>query len=575
VTWRLRSSFGLSLLVAALAGCDYGSGAPPVTPPGTLQPGYDPLPGGGRSLGPAGQPVGSSAPAPPISDQQREKRTAILDAVINLIQTAALKPGGENFKQATQKLNDYFEGTDPKEYAVSPAARAFLLGQEALGRRLTEPDIQGLESPEWALPSARHLEDCMMYYGLATRVAGTGDDLTRVRRLFDWVVRHVELVPAGSLSVPERGLAQAQARPYDVMLRGMATEGPGDWSERGWLFVALCRQLGIDAGLLTYTPRRQKEPVPWVCAILVGDKAYLFDTRIGLAIPGPGGDGVATLDDVLADRKVLDRLDLPGQSPYSTSRADLLASPTKIGVLIDSSPGYLSPRMGLLQRELRGKDRTILFRDPAEQSEAFAKVLGARFGGAKLWQMPITVLTLLFTNPQFAEATQWALSLFRPELPLLHARVQHLRGETSEAIEEYVKFRFAEDLRLANPKKDKVPKEVQEALDAYATYFLALGHLDQGNAEQAEFFFRKTVEMLPEYGPRQPFYTMFRWGAESNLGRLNEAKGDLSRATDYYARPVPTSQHHGDLLRARALIWRNPTMPAAPAAGKSAVRSRQ
>ena len=49
------------------------------------------------------------------------------------------------------------------------------------------------------------------------------------------------------------GLPQAFARPYDVLLRGMATEAQGVWAERAWLFIALCRQLDIDAGLITYT----------------------------------------------------------------------------------------------------------------------------------------------------------------------------------------------------------------------------------------------------------------------------------------------------------------------------------
>ncbi len=33
----------------------------------------------------------------------------------------------------------------------------------------------------------------------------------------------------------------------------MATEAEGYWAERTWLFMALCRQLGIDTGLVTYS----------------------------------------------------------------------------------------------------------------------------------------------------------------------------------------------------------------------------------------------------------------------------------------------------------------------------------
>ncbi len=113
--------------------------------------------------------------------------------------------------------------------------------------------VKALSAPKWTIRDARHLEDCMLYHAVAARVAGEGDDLTRVRRLFDWLVRNVQLVPAESLAVP--GRRQAQARPADVLFRGMATEN-GIWSERGWLFMSLCRQIGVDVGILTYSPRR-------------------------------------------------------------------------------------------------------------------------------------------------------------------------------------------------------------------------------------------------------------------------------------------------------------------------------
>ncbi len=49
-------------------------------------------------------------------------------------------------------------------------------------------------------------------------------------------------------------------------MRGMATEEGGTWAERGWLFMSLCRQLGIDVGLITYTPTNLKEPIAWITA---------------------------------------------------------------------------------------------------------------------------------------------------------------------------------------------------------------------------------------------------------------------------------------------------------------------
>jgi hypothetical protein len=546
-------------LLAAPAGCDY-SNSTPMAPPGMTPEDYSSNSGASRA-GPPGSPGKHSL----SGEGDEERKEIILEDIINLIQTASLKPGGRNFEIATEGLNQFFEDTPPSEYALNSAARAYLREQ------WPEDTIRDLESPKWTLRDARHIADCMLYRSIALRVAGTGDDLTRVRRVFDWVVRQIMLVPAGSLGVP--GIGQAFARPYDVLLRGMATESEGFWAERGWLFMALCRQLGIDVGLITYTPAgaEDKEPVGWICAALIDKELYLFDARIGLEVPGPSGAGVATLDEAMGQPSVLDRLDLPGQSPYGTTSPLLANCPSKIGIWIDSSPGYLSPRMLLLQSSLVGKDRTILHRDPADQRAKFVAALGDRAGKVTLWGLPIQVQTLLSTSPQFVEATRRSLMPFDPQFPLVYARMKQLKGETQGAIQDYVTFRFAQGATLMD-KETPMPSDVQQALDIYATYFLALCHLDRDDPKQAAFFFEKTLTLLPEPSPGRPYYSMLRWGAQSNLGRLEEARGDSSRAIAYYTERNPTYQHHGDLVRARELVWQDPIaslpapLPSAPPA---------
>ncbi len=507
------------------------------------------------------------------------ERAAILASSIELIQRAALQPGGDNFGLATQKLNQFFEGTPESEYLLDFAARAFLQPQ------LPPEKLKEIETTVWSLRDARHLEDCMMYYAIASRVGGTGDDLARVRRVFDWMVRQIQLVPAGSLG--SRQLPQVPARPYDVLLRGMATESEGFWAERSWLFMALCRQLGVDVGLIAYargnvveplvarndqasqsgqllqSSKPQRQPIPWLCAALIGGQAYLFDCRIGLPIPGPGGTGVATLNQALADPVILDRMNLPGQSIYGTSQASLLASPSRVGVLMDSSQGSVTPRMKLLQRDLTGKNRTILYRNPSEQRDHFVRVLGDRCGEIRLWTTPIYVETELFRNAQFVSSSAQSLLFFRPEFPLIVARVKHLRGDLPEAIQEYVSFRLGENLPLVTDKKKTIPKEIQEGLDIYATNYLALAHLERNNLDQAEAMFRRLLDILPEFGPRQPYFDMLRWGAQANLGRIYQSRGDSRRAIAYFSQIEPTAQYHGNLWQARELVWQNP-MAAAP-----------
>jgi len=588
ILWSGRTAAVLG--IALLSGCDYAAPDPSLATGGSVRPGY--IPSSPRSSAPA-----SAADKYAAGPRAQEERTAILESSITLIQRAALQPGGDNFRLAVQKLNHYFEGTKPTEYQLGSVAREYLQTQ------LPPPELKELENRTWSLRDARHLEDCMMYYGIATRVAGTGEELAQVRRVFDWAMRQVQLVPAGSLRAERLG--QAYARPYDVLLRGMATESEGFWAERTWLFMALCRQLGIDTGLITYTKSNSlelvvpkygtnieieatllgakkppKPPIIWICAALIDNKAYLFDARLGLEIPGPYGDGVATLEQALTDPAILDRMNLLGQSPYGTSRASLLASPSKIGILIDSSPGYFSPKMKLLQGELAGKNRTILYRDATEQRDHFTHVLGERNGGVGFWTLPYQVLDRLFKDPRFVESIQASLFLFNREFPLVYARVKQLRGEIDEATQEYVTLRLKPNATWVTDKKKLIPKEVQDALDIYATYYLGLAHLDRNYHDEAEheenlnnaaLMFQRTLELLPEPSPNQPYYNMFRWGANANLGRIYEAKKDYRHAIAHYSQRDPTSQYVGNQLRARELAWRDPMaappdpLPAAPA----------
>ena len=71
------------------------------------------------------------------------------------------------------------------------------------------------------------------------------------------------------------------------------------------------------------------------------------------------------------------------------------------------------------------------------------------------------------------------LLLFRPEFPLVFARIKQLRGDLPDAIQEYVSFRLAENVPLVIDKKKMIPKEIQDGLDVYATNYLALAHLER------------------------------------------------------------------------------------------------
>jgi len=556
VTRRTRLALGLLSLFAFVSGCS--DPAPPA--PVMIDEGLDdelqtPDPGGDK--GP------------------------IIESVVRLIRDAATNPNGRNFDVATENLNAFFRDARPEDFDLPEANRAFLNQQLA---QVFPNAIPTITQRRFAQRDGRHIEDNLLYRAVAVRVAGEGDDLTRARRLFDYVVKHAMLVPPGALAPP--GIQQAQARPYDVLLRGMATEDGNGWSERGWLFMVLCRQINLDCGLITYTPpatiagpmptrrglgpmsltRAMEEALPpnpeprsWGVAVLVGGKPYMFDPAIGMEIPSPDGKGVATLEQAMTDPRVLSQLDLPGR-PYQPSQVELAASSFRVA--LESSLGTLSPKMKLFQDNLKGENRMILYRDPLEQVAAFKAAIGPKCAGVGLWLLPLTVEYRLF-NPgpgNFVDATLFPLRPFEATWPLLGARLLQLRGETAAAIQSYVVFRFAESAMDTEGKKP-IPPQVQGVLDIFATYYLALSQMEKGDGDKAKFLFGKAMDMLPEPTPRQPYFVMFRWGAMTNLGLLNAENGNRALAIRCLAREIPTMQMRGNLLRARALIFKDPFVP--------------
>ncbi len=290
------------------------------------------------------------------------------------------------------------------------------------------------------------------------------------------------------------------------------------------------------------------------CAALVDGKPYLFDPALGLPIPSADGKGVATLDEAATDPAILARLDLPGWG-YEPSQADLAANPVKI--LLESSFGSLSPRMKLLQHDLAGENRMVLFRDPLEQVEAFQKALGPRCAAVDLWHLPLVVEYSLFHDSTFVHSTQISLRFFDSSLPLLGARLDQLRGDLPAAMHAYVLIRFAENGTLSDGKTP-IPAEAQKVLDSFATYFLALAQEEKGDLGQAKFLFGEALKMLPEAARNMPHFAMFRWGAETNLGLIYADSHDPGLASRYLTRELPTMQGLGNLIRARGQIWEDP-----------------
>jgi tetratricopeptide (TPR) repeat protein len=437
------------------------------------------------------------------------------------------------------------------------------------------------------------------------------DDLDRARNLFDWTVRNVQL----ELDVQDR----IPQMPWETLMLGRGTA-----TERAWVYILLLRQQGIDAGLLAFPmaapssaagsndeekqkpSKKQSEAAAvmyrgWCVAVLVGDKdkkAYLFEPTLGLPIPAPDGVRVeggrldifpATLDQVAANPKLLERLDFDAQHPYWARSADL----KRLTVLVEASPMYLSKGGKLIESRLAGEQHMVLTTSPTAVGDRLKAAVHAE--RARLWLEPYE--TLLVRSHLMPRGVQHWLETFfplfaGPETCLFKARLLHFKGrfiDTPGAITYYQMARPSDselleggaeltkalqekyEKQMESELPDTAPERLAEARPhlyqlagemasqrvrfrnmscmrgkVAASFWLGVISFEQGGYAPAIDYFSKRVL---EASPASPWTV----GARYNLGRTHEAAGEPQRAIDAYTGGSISPLFHGALLRARWL----------------------
>ena len=198
-------------------------------------------------------------------------------------------------------------------------------------------------------------------------------ELANSLKIFDWIVRNIQLLPELNQSEVERkasrlndnveSLAAAgvpglgyQRYPWQTLLYGR-----GDYVERAKLMTLGLRHLGLDSVVLA-TKSRDGAAKPWAVAVPIGDQYYLFDTKLGLALPGVKMGSIATLADVRANPELLTSLDLTNQESLEDD-TEYWVTPDQIKdleALIYVSPESVSRRMFALESSLVGDARLKL-----------------------------------------------------------------------------------------------------------------------------------------------------------------------------------------------------------------------
>ena len=423
------------------------------------------------------------------------------------------------------------------------------------------------------------------------------DTLTKSLKVFDWVVRNVQLLPADDPADSEDlALNDSDAGPAAAGVKGLGYQrfpwqtllyGRGDYVERASLFVLLLRQLEIDSAVLAVSGDEQdasegSSPTPWAAAVKIGSELYLFDTRMGLPIPGKKPGQIATLSDIRSDASLLKSLDLTvkesldDDTEYWVDQDDV----KELTALIYVSPEEISKRMAALEARLIGDDRLLLVDKPGQIASEFKmenvkpEPWGVAFQTHQFRQAVRDAIARSSFDDDLASRLRWHFSdeayidqftRYRTSRARFFAGTFDLQERGYNAIESFQHLMYRDELidELGTDQKlqrqlgilqtdGQSAGEYQAKLSSVqsqmrlvrrdAGYFLAQTHFDNGSISTAANW----LERLRIRDDAK------RWadGIEYLLGRALEGRTDYNAAIEVY-RESEGPQKHGNLIRAR------------------------
>lgn len=539
-----------------------------------------------------------------VEQQSRSQQDHLGEVFALLKQYVELEPKKAR-RQIAYHLNRWSEN-QPAATAKRPdltKSIADLYPPEELSKLIDEQTFQ--------VADAQHLRDCYLFHSIASWVDSDLmnetllddwfkslsaslpeeqlDQLRTATRLFDWTIRNVSFEP----DVPTTGAPPGPKFPFGMTFRGpgyrqtdyqAVMRGMGDGLQRAGVFTELCRQANIPAAVIGTIDGKSGKVTPFFVGVLVADDIYLFEPRLGIFVPGPGQEGIATLAQARRDELVLRRLSIAGldEFTYPIDKNDV----QQCAAMFNLSAIAISPRMQQLQQGLTGNRRMNVYVDPDDLAKKFDAVTG--ISSVRMWDVPVLAEIYRAVCDQYAErdpifnfwyVARWAMleADMDSAKNLISGRWRHLTGQFSDVEDENIKgartlyleqrapefeiedLRIDVDLQIAYgirrsdldvdaAEYDRQIAQIQAMMrmgKRLATYWLSLLQADDGRTETAERWIDDRV--LDES-------QVSEWvePARYNLGRLAEALGQTDRAIEIYKREG-APQEHGNRIRARLL----------------------
>ena len=483
---------------------------------------------------------GTRRPAAPQSDAGRASGTPAARAMgAKLLDGAVSTLGRLDDFDETRAVEQAFDRLNQWSRTAPPAA-----GWQADPLAATLPDRLRSAAPALdrssfdAAGDVTHLRDRIWLSAIARAARGdAGDDVAVASRLFDWTVRSLALVSDPPMVPSAATPGTRWFMPGEILLSGRASA-----AQRGWIFLLLAQQCGLDGAMLATGDAASGNLRPWVPAIVSEGQAYLFEPTYGMPVPGPGGVGVATARQAAEDPTVLAGLSLPDK-PYPLGPADM----TDLTILVAADPWDLSRRMATLDGDLAARHGVHVAVAASHMAAAAAAALPTDSTPVLgVWEFPwetvgrrgavaagveavvtreLAPLEIAFVAPGPAGRPA------RTVRPLFAARVREFRGDLEGPEGAKAAYLAARPSRavLADAVRQLPPEQAENASRLYgrmkedATYWLGVLTLGEGEyAAAVDYLGRMTLQAAPDS----------RWtdAARTNLARALIGLGRIDEA---------------------------------------------
>jgi hypothetical protein len=122
----------------------------------------------------------------------------------------------------------------------------------------------------------------------------------------------------------------------------------------------------------------------WIPGALCDKDIYLFDTRLGMPLPGPGGKGIATLKQVREQPAILNALNIDEKHRYDVTAQEAKSLEVHVAPFLSA----MAPRMTLLETLLATQNKVSVAVEPGALLERFRTATQGQKIPLHIWNTP-------------------------------------------------------------------------------------------------------------------------------------------------------------------------------------------